>query len=109
MSLHGIFTASPEWVYLDSIVYFDRFLANVECYSKTPAAGIVVLGSTGEAIMLSDQERRDVLKVAREATTPSKVLVAGTGVESAIETLKLTECAAELGYDVAMVRTPHYD
>src|SRR5256884_3877314 len=58
--------------------------------------------------MLSDQERRDGLKAAREATTPSKVLVAGTGVESAIETLKLTEYAAELGYDVAMVRTPHY-
>src|SRR5437879_13109657 len=58
--------------------------------------------------MLSDQERRDVLKVAREATRPSKLRVAGTGIESAIETLKLTEHAAELGYDVAMVRTPHY-
>src|SRR5256884_9198882 len=61
-----------------------------------------------EAVMLSAQERRDVLKVAREAATPGKVLLAGTGVESAIETLKLTEYAAELGYDVAMVRTPHY-
>jgi hypothetical protein len=29
-------------------------------------------------------------------------------IESAIETLRLTEYAAELGYDVAMVRTPHY-
>jgi dihydrodipicolinate synthase/N-acetylneuraminate lyase len=38
----------------------------------------------------------------------NKVLIAGTGVESAIETLRLTEYAAELGYDVALVRTPHY-
>ena len=37
-----------------------------------------------------------------------KVLIAGTGIESAIETLRLTEYAAELGYDIAMVRTPHY-
>jgi dihydrodipicolinate synthase/N-acetylneuraminate lyase len=58
--------------------------------------------------MLSDQEKRDVLKVARETAAPNKVLVAGTGIESAIETLRLTEYAAELGYDVAMVRTPHY-
>ena len=58
--------------------------------------------------MLSDQERRDVLKTARQAAAPNKVLVAGTGVESAIETLRLTEYAAELGYDIAMVRTPHY-
>ena len=71
-------------------------------------SGIVVLGSTGEAVMLSDEERRDVLKAAREAAAPGKVLVAGTGIESAIETLRLTEYAAGLGYDVAMVRTPHY-
>src|SRR5207237_4815260 len=69
---------------------------------------IVVLGSTGEAIMLTDEERRQVLKTARDATANHKVLVAGTGVESAVETLKLTEYAAALGYDIAMVRTPHY-
>jgi len=67
-----------------------------------------VQGSTGEAILLSDQERRDVLKVARAAAAPNKVLIAGTGAESAVETLRLTEYAAELGYDVALVRTPHF-
>ena len=35
-------------------------------------------------------------------------MIAGSGIESAIETLRLTEYAATLGYDVAMVRTPHY-
>ena len=35
-------------------------------------------------------------------------MIAGTGIESAIETLRLTEYAATLGYDAAMVRTPHY-
>jgi dihydrodipicolinate synthase/N-acetylneuraminate lyase len=35
-------------------------------------------------------------------------MIAGTGIESAIETLRLTEYAATLGYDVAMIRTPHY-
>jgi len=69
---------------------------------------VVVLGSTGEAVMLSDSERRDVLRSARETAAPSKVLIAGTGIESAIETLRLTEYAAELGYDVALVRTPHF-
>jgi 4-hydroxy-2-oxoglutarate aldolase len=108
MLLHGIFPPITTPFYPDGNVYFKKVEANVDRYSKTPVAGIVVLGSTGEAIMLSDQERRDVLKVARQAATPNKVLVAGTGVESAIETLKLTESAAEVGYDIAMVRTPHY-
>ena len=108
MLLHGIFPPVTTPFYPDGNVYYKKLESNVERYSRTPVAGIVVLGSTGEAIMLSDQERRDVLKVAREATAPNKVLIAGTGIESAIETLRLTEYAAELGYDVAMVRTPHY-
>jgi 4-hydroxy-2-oxoglutarate aldolase len=108
MLLHGIFPPITTPFYPDGNVYFKKLESNVERYSRTPCAGIVVLGSTGEAILLSDQELRDVLKCAREATAPNKVLVAGTGVESAIETLRLTEYAAELGYDVAMVRTPHY-
>jgi len=108
MLLHGIFPPITTPFYPDGNVYFKKLESNVERYSRTPVAGLVVLGSTGEAILLSDQERRDVFKAAREAAAPNKVLIAGTGIESAIETLRLTEYAAELGYDVAMVRTPHY-
>jgi 4-hydroxy-2-oxoglutarate aldolase len=108
MLLHGIFPPITTPFYPDGNIYYKKLEHNVEHYSRTPVSGIVVLGSTGEAIMLSDQERHDVLRAAREATAPNKVLIAGTGIESAIETLRLTEYAAELGYDVAMVRTPHY-
>jgi dihydrodipicolinate synthase/N-acetylneuraminate lyase len=108
MLLSGIFPPVTTPFYPDGNVYFKKLQANVEQYSKTPAAGIVALGSTGEAIMLSDQEQRDVLKTIREAAASNKVLIAGTGSESAINTLRLTEYAAEVGYDVALVRTPFY-
>src|SRR6266568_2945879 len=108
MLLHGIFPPITTPFYPDGSVYFKKLESNVAQYSKSPAAGIVVLGSTGEAILLSDQERRDVLKVARAVAAPHSVLIAGTGLESANETLRLTEYAAELGYDAALVRTPHY-
>lgn len=108
MLLSGIFPPITTPYYPDGQVYFKKLEHNVERYSKTPVAGLVVLGSTGEAIMLSDQERQNVLKTARHAASPNKVLMAGTGSESALETLRLTEYAAELGYDVALVRTPHY-
>jgi 4-hydroxy-2-oxoglutarate aldolase len=108
MLLHGIFPPITTPFYPDGQVYFKKLEANLERYSKTPVAGIIVLGSTGEAVMLSDQERRDVLKTAAEVAAPQKVLIAGTGAESAVETLKLTDYAAQLGYDVAIVRTPHY-
>src|SRR5712671_8156601 len=108
MLLSGIFPPVTTPFYPDGNVYYKKLESNVERYSRTPVAGIVVLGSTGEAILLSDQERRDALKVARAAAAPNKVLIAGTGIESAVETLRLTEYAAELGYDLALVRTPHF-
>jgi len=108
MLLHGIFFPITTPFYPDGRVYLKKLEHNVERYSKTPVAGIAVLGSTGEAVMLSGEEQREVLKTAREACAPSKVLIAGTGAESAIETLRLTEYAAEIGYDVALVRTPFF-
>ena len=108
MLLSGIFPPITTPFYPDGEVYYKKLEANVERYSRTPVAGIVVQGSTGEAILLSDQERRDVLKTALAAAAPNKVMIAGTGIESAHETLRLTEYAAELGYDAVMVRTPHY-
>ena len=108
MLLQGIFPPITTPFYPEGEVYYKKLEANVERYSRTPVAGIVVLGSTGEAILLSDEERRQALKVAREAAANHKVLIAGTGIESAHETLRLTEYAADLGYDIAMVRTPHY-
>jgi 4-hydroxy-2-oxoglutarate aldolase len=106
--LSGIFPPVTTPFYPGGDIYFRKIEHNIERYSRAPVAGIVVLGSTGEAILLSDEERRAVLKCARDAAAPEKVLIAGTGVESATETLRLTEYAAELGYDIAMVRTPHY-
>jgi len=108
MLLHGIIPPITTPFYPDGAVYYKKLEHNVERYSRTPASGMVVLGSTGEAILLSDEERRGVLKVARAAAAPNKVLIAGTGIESAVETLRLTEYAAELGYDLALVRTPHF-
>lgn len=108
MLLSGIFPPVTTPLYPDGEIYYKKLESNIERYSRTPVAGIVVQGSTGEAILLSDQERKDVLKAALAAAAPNKVMIAGTGIESAHETLRLTEYAAELGYDAAMVRTPHY-
>jgi 4-hydroxy-2-oxoglutarate aldolase len=108
MLLHGILPPITTPFYPDGRVYLKKLEHNVERYSKTPVAGVVVLGSTGEAISLSDDERREVLKTAAESCSPQKVLIAGTGAESALETLRLTEYAAGLGYDAALVRTPFF-
>jgi 4-hydroxy-2-oxoglutarate aldolase len=108
MLLQGIFPPVTTPFYPDGRVYFKKLEHNVERYSRTPVSGLVVLGSTGEAVMLSDEEQRDILKTAIGSAAAPKVMIAGTGRESVTETLRLTEYAAEAGYDVALVRTPHF-
>jgi dihydrodipicolinate synthase/N-acetylneuraminate lyase len=58
--------------------------------------------------MLSDEESRAVLRAARDAAAPEKVLLAGVARESLHETLRLAEFAADQQYDAVLVRTPHY-
>jgi dihydrodipicolinate synthase/N-acetylneuraminate lyase len=69
---------------------------------------MLLLGSTGEAPALDDAESRDVLRVAAEAATPEKVLIAGVGRESVKATVELAEAAARFAYDAILVRTPSY-
>src|SRR3979490_1654225 len=106
MLLQGILPPVTTPFYPDGGVYFKKLESNVERYSRTPVTGMVVLGSTGEVVMLSDEERRDVLKVARDAAGANKVLLAGTGAESVRETLWAYENSAAGGYDLALVRDP---
>lgn len=108
MLLQGIFPAITTPFSTDGALYHKKIEHNVDRYSRTPISGLVVLGSTGEAVMLSDEERRDVLRIAAEVAAPEKVLIAGTGAESVMDTMRLTEYAAKAGYDVALVRTPHF-
>lgn len=108
MLLEGIFPAITTPFYPDGRLYLRKLEHNVERYSRTPVAGIAVLGSTGEAVMLSDDESREVLRVARGAAAPETVLIAGAGRESLLETLRLADYAAEQQYDALLVRTPHY-
>jgi len=108
MLLEGIFTAATTPFYSDGRLYLKKLEHNIARYSRTPIAGIVILGSTGEGVMLGDEETREVLRVASESSAAEKVLLAGVGRESALETIKLAEFAASLNYDAALVRTPNY-
>jgi dihydrodipicolinate synthase/N-acetylneuraminate lyase len=108
MLLEGIFSAITTPFYPDARLYLRKLEHNVERYSRTPLSGLVVLGSTGEAVMLGDDETREVLRTAGEAASPDKVLIAGIARESVAETLKLAEFAAERSYDAVLVRTPNF-
>jgi 4-hydroxy-2-oxoglutarate aldolase len=108
MLMEGIFAAVTTPFYADERIYFRKLEANMARYSRSLLAGMVVLGSTGEAVMLDDAESAEVLKVGAEATAPEKVLIAGVGRESVKGALAMAEIAARCQYDAVLVRPPSY-
>jgi 4-hydroxy-2-oxoglutarate aldolase len=108
MLIEGVFAAIPTPFYPDEKIYFRKLEANVSRYSRSLLAGMVTLGSTGEAVALTDAESREVLRTVCESAAPDKVLIAGIGRESVKATLEMAEAAAEYKFDAVLVRTPTY-
>jgi 4-hydroxy-2-oxoglutarate aldolase len=108
MLIEGVFAAVTTPFYPDERVYYRKLEANVARYSRSLLAGLVVLGSTGEAPALDDSETKEVFKVAAEAASADKVLIAGVNRESLRSVLELAEVAALQRYDAVLVRTPTY-
>ncbi len=69
--------------------------------------GLVLAGTTGEAPVLSDQEKRTLWKAVREVV--GVPLIANTGTASTAHSVELTKMAADLGVDAALVVTPYYN
>jgi dihydrodipicolinate synthase/N-acetylneuraminate lyase len=108
MLLEGVFPPVTTPFYPDGRLYLKKLEHNIDRYSRTPVAGLTILGSTGEAVMLNDEESRQVLRHARDTAAPEKVLIAGVARESVSATLELAEYAADHSYDAVLVRTPSY-
>jgi 4-hydroxy-2-oxoglutarate aldolase len=89
-------------------IYAAKVQHNVEKWNRTALSGYVVMGSTGESVMLTTEEKITMWELVAKHAAPEKLLIAGTGMESVRETVCLTNRAAEMGYKAAMVRTPHY-
>jgi len=106
--LSGAYSPIPTPFNANGVVAHDRLAENIARWSKTSLAGLLVLGSNGEFTYLSDEEKLEALKTARQAIPKDKLFIAGTGCDSTRATLELTEQAAAIGADVAMLITPSY-
>jgi 4-hydroxy-2-oxoglutarate aldolase len=104
----GVFAALTTPYAHDGSVSLGDLKHNVHRYNGTDLAGYAVVGSTGESVLLTRAEMDGILVIAKESAAKGKKLIAGTGAESTAETIERTKRAAELGYNAALVKTPHY-
>ena len=81
---------------------------NVEKWVPTGIRGLVIGGSTGEAVLLDERERDLSWDVVARTVPDDLLLVAGTGAESLRATLRLTRMAADRGFHAALVQPPAF-
>jgi 4-hydroxy-2-oxoglutarate aldolase len=108
MKLPGIFPALTTPFDHNGEIYKTKVLHNVDKFNRVGLSGYTVCGSTAETPLLSANERLEVMRLVKEAAVPGRILIAGVGAESVHETVQMANCAAEIGFDVALALTPFY-
>ncbi|KAJ5387965.1 hypothetical protein N7509_010506 [Penicillium cosmopolitanum] len=99
----------PTGIYTPLPCFFD---GNEDLVIASAGTTPVVSGSMGEAVHLSNEEKKQLIQSARfaldEISLQHVPIVAGTGAASTRETIQLCKDAAEAGADYVMVIPPGY-
>jgi len=92
----------------DETVDLDAFATNLRAYAAAGLSGVVVCGSTGEAALLDEEERRSLIEHARGELPSDVRLIVGTGAESTRQCVQRCRMASEHGAHAVLVVAPHY-
>jgi 4-hydroxy-tetrahydrodipicolinate synthase len=91
-------------------VDYDKYSELIEYLIKNDLCDtFIVTGTTGEAVLLTFEERVKLMETAVKTVNGRKPIVAGTGCASTKETIALTNKAYEFGIEMCMVVAPFYN
>lgn len=108
LALSGVFPPLPTTFDANGDVDSRAIVANVERLMATGLAGVLALGSNGEAGLLTESEGDSVVEAVRRSVPDHKVLLVGVGRESTRGTIDAAKRAAALGATAVLVRPPSY-
>eukprot|EP00947_MAST-08B_sp_MAST-8B-sp1_P001981 g1981.t1 len=108
LDLSGIWAPMCTPFTADGTIDLPGLRLNIQRYNETGLAGLVMLGSNGENALLSEDERVAVVREARAALAPGKLLLAGIGHESTVLTIEQSRRMADAGADAALLLPPFY-
>lgn len=89
-------------------VDYGKHVSNVQKWNEYDLAGYLVLGSNSETVYLTEEEKLKLVELTVKHRKEGKIIMVGTGMESTRETISLTNKAADLGADCALIVTPFY-
>jgi 4-hydroxy-2-oxoglutarate aldolase len=108
MDLGGVFAPVPTP--FDEVGRLDlgRFRAALTRWLARPLAGFVVLGTTGEAPLVDEDESARLVQAARDQIPKDRLFIVGCGRESTAATIEAAIRAGKQGADAVLVRTPSF-
>ncbi len=86
----------------------ERFVAHARWLLDEGCHGLVIFGTTGEAISFSVDERMALLEAALAGGLPAERVLVGTGCCALTDSLRLTRHALELGVAGVLMLPPFY-
>lgn len=92
----------------DGRVDYDAFVFNIDKWNSTGLSGYLVMGSNSETTFLTEAEKLELIRLTVETAAPEKRIIVGTGLESIADTIRLTNRAARLGAQCALLLTPYF-
>ena len=75
---------------------------------KNFADTFILTGTTGEFFTMTSEERLSVFKAFKDNFEGRRPIIPGTGCASTVETIKLTQAAKDMGFDLVMIVAPYY-
>ncbi|MDQ6661213.1 MAG: dihydrodipicolinate synthase family protein [Chloroflexota bacterium] len=108
LQLHGIYPPVPTFFDDQDELDLPTLQKHIRRLAETGIAGYVVMGTNGEAVHLTSDERAQVIEAAREAAGSTVPILAGCGEQSTRATLANCREAARYGADAALVLPPFY-
>lgn len=106
-SILGIFPALTT-PFVDGDLSLSGLKSNIEKFNKTGLSGYLILGSTGEVVLMNETERLKAIETVRSSAGEGMIVIAGTGAQSTRGTIDFTNQAARAGAHYALVVTPFY-
>ena len=70
---------------------------------------VVICGTTGESATLTDEEKLTMFRYAKKSMPEDLRIIAGTGSNSTVHAIALSQAAQEAGADALLVVSPYYN
>ncbi|MEE0399719.1 MAG: dihydrodipicolinate synthase family protein, partial [Christensenellales bacterium] len=93
----------------DSGVDYDSLGRLIDFQIENDVSALVILGTTGEAATMSEDEKIDVVKFSVKAADGRVPVIVGSGSNDTKSAVRLSRLFSSLGADALLVVTPFYN